>query len=124
MLTHDMNIKPGQVITIIFMTFMTVTSLFGATLLMKDIIEAKNHAINLYYFVDHNNIIQDTPTSTTPTIDEISINVKNLSFKYDTTEDLKILDDINLTFEAHKITSIVGESGSGKSTLIKILSRF
>jgi ABC-type multidrug transport system fused ATPase/permease subunit len=34
------------------------------------------------------------------------------------------LDQINLSFEAHKITSIVGESGSGKSTLIKILSRF
>lgn len=91
---------------------------------MKDIIEAKNHAVNLYYFIDHENIIKDAETSMKPTIDEISINVKNLSFKYDTTEDLKILDNINLTFEAHKITSIVGESGSGKSTLIKILSRF
>lgn len=47
MLTNDMGIKPGQVITIIFMTFMTVTSLFGGTILMKDIIEARNHAVNL-----------------------------------------------------------------------------
>jgi hypothetical protein len=81
MLVNDMGIKPGQVITIIFMTFMTVTSLFGGTILMKDLVEARNHAINLYYFIDHQNVITDTSHSTTPDIQEISITVKNLDFK-------------------------------------------
>lgn len=118
------SIEPGQVITIIFMTFMTVTTLTGSTMLMKDIIEARNHAINLYYFIDHQNIIADKTESSEPIIDSIEIQVTNLDFKQDLNEDKKILDGVDLEFAAHKITSIVGESGSGKSTLIKILSRF
>jgi len=81
MLTNDMGVSAGQVITIIFMTFMTVTTLTGTTILMKDIIEARNHAINLYYFVDHENVITDHQNSKEPTIEEISIQVKNLDFK-------------------------------------------
>jgi ABC-type multidrug transport system fused ATPase/permease subunit len=75
------SIEPGQVITIIFMTFMTVTTLTGSTMLMKDIIEARNHAINLYYFIDHQNIIADKTESTEPIIDSIGIQVTNLDFK-------------------------------------------
>lgn len=93
-------------------------------MLIKDLIEARNHAVNLYYFIDHQNIICDNEKAGEPAIESISIQVKNLDFKYDTNEDKKILDNIDLEFESHKVTSIVGESGSGKSTLIKILSRF
>jgi len=81
MLTNDMGISAGQVITIIFMTFMTVTTLGGSTILMKDIVEARNHAINLYYFIDHQNVITDHQNSQEPTIEKISINVNNLDFK-------------------------------------------
>lgn len=51
--------------------------------------------------------------------------VKDLSFKYDTSpHSPNILDNINLTFPANKVTAIVGASGSGKTTLLKLLLKF
>lgn len=51
------------------------------------------------------------------------ITIKNLSFKY-TGSDVNVLDDLNLTIPANKITAIVGASGSGKTTLMKLLLKF
>ncbi|MDD4576236.1 MAG: peptidase domain-containing ABC transporter [Bacteroidales bacterium] len=52
-----------------------------------------------------------------------SINIKDLSFRYDGMYE-KVLDDINLEIPEGKITAIVGSSGSGKTTLIKLLLGF
>jgi len=37
--------------------------------------------------------------------------------------DHKILDNINITFLPHKVTTLLGHNGCGKSTLVKLLSR-
>jgi len=51
--------------------------------------------------------------------------IENCSFKYDTSpHSPNILDKINLTFPANKVTAIVGASGSGKTTLLKLLLKF
>jgi len=52
-----------------------------------------------------------------------SVNIKNLSFRYDGMYE-KVLDDINFEIPEGKITAIVGSSGSGKTTLIKLLLGF
>ncbi len=49
--------------------------------------------------------------------------IKDLSFRY-IGSDVNVLQDLNLTIPAHKITAIVGTSGSGKTTLMKILLKF
>ena len=48
------------------------------------------------------------------------IEVKNLSYSIGTK---KILDNVNATFTAGKITAIIGANGSGKSTLMSFLSK-
>ena len=48
------------------------------------------------------------------------IEVKNLSYAIGTK---KILDNVNATFTAGKITAIIGANGSGKSTLMSFLSK-
>ena len=40
-----------------------------------------------------------------------------VNFAYPSRPDVKVLDDLSLTFESGKITAIVGSSGSGKSTM-------
>jgi len=48
------------------------------------------------------------------------IKINNLNFSYGKR---RILDGINLSFEASQIVSLVGPNGSGKSTLLKCLCR-
>ena len=47
---------------------------------------------------------------------------KNISKKYSKNTSIKVLNDINFSFELGKIYSVVGPSGSGKSTLLNLLS--
>jgi ATP-binding cassette subfamily B protein len=49
--------------------------------------------------------------------------IKDLSFRY-IGSDTMVLENLNLTIPAHKITAIVGTSGSGKTTLMKLLLKF
>ncbi len=50
------------------------------------------------------------------------INLINISKKYYNNRNIKVLNNLNFTFELGKIYSIIGPSGSGKSTLLNILS--
>tara|TARA_B100001250_G_scaffold413359_1_gene447240 strand:- start:2347 stop:3033 length:687 start_codon:yes stop_codon:yes gene_type:complete len=50
------------------------------------------------------------------------INLKNITKKYYNNKNIKVLDNLNFSFELGKTYSIVGPSGSGKSTLLNILS--
>jgi len=52
-------------------------------------------------------------------IDQINLEIKNLSFAYN--KDKMILNDINIKIEHGKIIGLVGESGSGKTTLINLI---
>lgn len=50
--------------------------------------------------------------------------LRHVSFQYAGPHSEKVLDDVNLTIEAGKVTAIVGASGSGKTTLLKLLLGF
>jgi len=50
------------------------------------------------------------------------IHFKNVSFKYDTGNN--ILKNININIDAGKTIALVGTTGSGKSTILKLLLRF
>ncbi|MBR8758731.1 Toxin RTX-I translocation ATP-binding protein [Porphyromonas levii] len=58
------------------------------------------------------------------TAESHSVDIRNLSFKYDIYSPKDILSDINLVIPNGKVTAIVGASGSGKTTLIKLLLGF
>lgn len=49
--------------------------------------------------------------------------LKDVSFRY-IGSDILVLNDLNLTIPANKVTAIVGTSGSGKTTLMKLLLKF
>lgn len=49
-----------------------------------------------------------------------SIELKNITLSYD---NIKILDEINLSINKNQTVAFVGESGAGKTTLINILSQ-
>ena len=49
--------------------------------------------------------------------------IKDLIFRY-IGSDVNVLENLNLTIPANKVTAIVGTSGSGKTTLMKLLLKF
>lgn len=49
---------------------------------------------------------------------------RNVVFQYDGPHSDKVLDHIDLTIPADKVTAIVGASGSGKTTMLKMLLGF
>lgn len=50
------------------------------------------------------------------------IEIKNLNFKYNETDEKLILKDLNLNIESGEFVAILGHNGSGKSTLAKLLN--
>jgi ATP-binding cassette subfamily B (MDR/TAP) protein 1 len=55
---------------------------------------------------------------------EQAISFANVAFSYPSRPNVQILDGLNATFEAGKVTAIVGPSGSGKSTIVGIIQRW
>lgn len=70
-------------------------------------------------------ILNEQPL-TEPQIAEIpfnnSVQLKNVSFKYDAFSNLA-LSNINITIPENSFTAIVGPSGSGKSTIVNLIAR-
>ncbi len=56
--------------------------------------------------------------------EQSSFILSNVSFHYTGLNMDMVLNDLNLTIPANKITAIVGSSGSGKTTLMKLLLKF
>ncbi len=53
-----------------------------------------------------------------------SIEIQNLSFRYQGADRESVLTDLSLRIPEGKVTAIVGPSGSGKTTLLKLLLMF
>jgi subfamily B ATP-binding cassette protein MsbA len=71
--------------------------------------------------IDVPNPIVDAPDAKTLPAFNHTIEYKNVTFRYETTD---VLKDIDLTIPKGKIVALVGSSGAGKSTLADLLPRF
>ncbi len=88
--------------------------------------EVQDAKISLARLSEIHNKEDETQQETNQTHDfpkDADIVIKDLSFRY-LGSDIPVLEGLNLTIPAHKVTAIVGTSGSGKTTLMKLLLKF
>jgi len=104
-----------------------VGSLNGPVLLLISFIrEVQDAKISLSRLSEIHEMEDEIQGDTNKSYDfpkDADICVKGLTFRY-TGSDSLVLNDLNLTIPANKVTAIVGASGSGKTTLMKMLLKF
>ena len=121
------------------LNFVNFSGAFSAVLLYKFLSEAFNWAFTetvaasaasrRLYKVIFEDIeeTQNARSESNPLADfkpnNMQIEFKNVSFRYDTTDQKYILRNLNLTIEPNQTVVLIGPPGSGKSTLNKLLLR-
>jgi ATP-binding cassette subfamily B protein len=116
---------------ITFGMMLAISSIIGSidgpiSLLIGFVYEAQDAKISLARLSEIHDKEDETQQGETQTKDipeNADIVINDLSFRY-IGSDIPVLENLNLTMPAHKITAIVGTSGSGKTTLMKLLLKF
>ena len=80
-------------------------------------------AVRIIPIIDNKNKISDASDAKDLVQKNSDVKFINLNFAYEEDEK-KVLENINLSFEGGKMTSLVGHSGSGKSTILNLIPRF
>ena len=73
--------------------------------------------------IDQKNEISINENGQTLKIDEASIKLNNVNFRYKSNVKNIVLKDININIAGKKMTALVGHSGSGKSTILNLIPR-
>ena len=92
---------------------------------MQAITQARGAAAKLYETIDHVPFINSAlPDGLKPEKCVGEISLEHIDFNYPLRPNIKIVEDLTLTFPAGKTTALVGTSSSGKSTIISLVKRF
>ena len=73
--------------------------------------------------LDEKSTITDDDADPELTIDDGSIEFKNVSFKYDKNGEKDVLSNINLKIKSGELIGILGPTGASKSTLVQLIPR-
>ena len=117
----DREYTGGVVIAIMFSVVFGAFGLGGASPNIHSIAEGRIAGKLAFGVIDHKpKIIACEKDKKILKRDEISgkIELKNINFTYPSRQELQVLKDFSVVFEAGKTTALVGPSGSGKSTII------
>ena len=113
----------STIIVVLFSVMMAVMSIGRLAAPIIAILKAATAATELFITIDA--AVPDTSGLKDPDVNaDTDIRIENVAFSYPSRPNVQILDGLDVTFEAGKVTAIVGPSGSGKSTVVALLQRW
>lgn len=83
--------------------------------------QAMGAAERVFEVIDHPADIQDPPDPVEPGTVRGSVELRNVSFRYD---DEEVLRDVSFTAGRGEVVALVGPSGAGKTTVMSLIPRF
>lgn len=93
---------------------------------MPDYTKAKLSMVKIFELFDRVPKIDNWNSNTGTTLDSIDgqIEFKSVDFSYPTRNEVKVLDNFNITIKQGQNIALVGGSGCGKSTVTQLLERY
>lgn len=114
------ELSAGDLVAFILYLFQIIMPMVQFSTFFTELQKAKGATERIIKTLDHDE--EDfTSGVQVPNTDE-PIVVERVTFSYE--DDQYVLQDLNFTIEAGKVTAIVGPSGSGKTTLFALLERY
>ncbi|RCK72719.1 MAG: Lipid A export ATP-binding/permease protein MsbA [Anaerolineae bacterium] len=119
------QVTPGQLVA--FINYLQTA--MGPLLIMVNLANVWAAAIasaeRVNEILDQQPEVQDAPQASPFPLDAPpQISFRNVSFRYNGSNDGMVLDGINLDIEAGQTVAILGATGSGKTTLLNLIPRF
>ncbi|KAF1996643.1 leptomycin B resistance protein pmd1 [Amniculicola lignicola CBS 123094] len=113
----------GDITVVLFSVMLAVMNVGRVAAPIIAIAKAASAATELFITIDSE--VPDTSGLKDPEVSsDADITFENVAFSYPSRPNVQILDGLDLTFEAGKVTAIVGPSGSGKSTVVGLVQRW
>lgn len=112
-MTHDDSV--------LLSTILTATSIGQLSAPLSAANQAADALVIFHTIIDFPKPVYGTATDVSAAGD---ITLQDVHFAYPARPEAKILNGLNVTFPAGKVTAIVGPSGSGKSTIVGIIQRW
>uniref|UniRef100_A0A7V2ZH99 ABC transporter ATP-binding protein n=1 Tax=Ignavibacterium album TaxID=591197 RepID=A0A7V2ZH99_9BACT len=117
------SITASQFLGFLFAIFQMMPPIKELSSVNNRIQEASAAGDRIFEILDTEPDIKDAHDATELKEFKDSIHFRNVSFKYDDSEEW-VLSDINFSVRKGEIIALVGPSGGGKSTLVDLIPRF
>jgi len=116
------NVSLGTLIAFTVYIGMLLRPIRQSGMMLSVTMQALAAAERVFEVLDTTPEIEDRPNARVLSIDDGSIEFRNVKFSYD--DSRHAIDGVGFRIEPGELTALVGPSGAGKSTLVHLLLRF
>ena len=118
------NMGVGEVLAVISYISRVLFSFMGMAHMLQDFASTRVAAERVFEVLETNSSVQDNGTDTVDDANGISLEFKDVTFRYPEAAGAPILQKLSFALKPGERLAILGATGSGKSTVAQLIPRF